>query len=163
MAPRVDCAEVDVRQASAWPTWGTARDPTPGCPDGNRQSEFEDIVVQARGQRLLSDEHFTVDGTLLDAWADQRFFRCKGQRPTPPDDPSNPTVDFHGERRLNDTHESTTDPDARLFKSGKGKEAKLAYLAEVLMDNRQGLIVDACVVPATGTGEREAAVSLAAS
>jgi transposase len=124
---------------------------------------FEDIVAQARSQRLLSDEHFTVDGTLLEAWAGQKSFRRKGQRPTPPDDRGNPTVDFHGEPRLNDTHESTTDPDARLFKNGKGKEAKLAYLGEVLMDNREGLIVDACVVPATGTGEREAATSLVAA
>jgi transposase len=124
---------------------------------------FEAIVVQARGQRLLSDEHFTVDGTLLEAWAGQKSFRRKGQRPGPPDDPGNPTADFHGERRLNDTHESTTDPDARLFKTGKGKEAKLAYLGEVLMDNREGLIVDACVVPATGTGEREAATGLIAA
>lgn len=107
---------------------------------------FDDVVAQARGQRLLSDEHFTVDGTLLEAWAGQKSFRRKGQRPNTPDDPGNPAVDFHGERRLNDTHESTTDPDARLFKNGKGKEAKLSYLGEVLMDNREGLIVDACVV-----------------
>ena len=124
---------------------------------------FEDIVAQARGQRLLSDEHFTVDGTLLEAWVGQKSFRRKGQPPSPPDDPGNPTVDFHGEPRLNDTHESTTDPDARLFKNGKGKEAKLAYLGEVLMDNREGLIVNACVVPATGTGERAAATSLVAA
>jgi transposase len=124
---------------------------------------FEDIVLQARGQRLLSDEHFTVDGTLLEAWAGQKSFRRKWQHPSPPDDPGNPTVDFHGEQRLNDTHESTTDPDARLFKNSKGKEAKLAYLGEVLMDNRQGLIVDACVVPATGTAEREAATGLVAA
>jgi transposase len=124
---------------------------------------FEDIVPQARGQRLLSDEHFTVDGTLLEAWAGQKSFRRKGQRPSPPDDPGNPTADFHGQRRLNDTHESTSDPDARLFKNGKGKEAKLAYLGELLMDNREGLIVDACVVPATGTGEREAATGLIAA
>src|SRR5215468_4165763 len=126
--------------------------------DGDIARAFlEDIVAQARGLRLLSDEHFTVDGTLLEAWAGQKSFRRKGQPPSPPDDPGNPTVDFHGEPRLNNTHESTTDPDARLFKNGKGKEAKLAYLGEVLMDNREGLIVDACVVPATGTGEREAA------
>ena len=131
--------------------------------DGDIARAFlEAIVAQARGHRLLSDEHFTVDGTLLEAWAGQKSFCRKGQRPTPPDDPGNPTVDFHEESRLNDTHESTTDPDARLFKSGKGKEAKLAYLGEVLMDNREGLILDACVVPATGTGEREAASSLIA-
>jgi transposase len=125
---------------------------------------FEDIVEQARGQRLLSDEHFTVDGTLLEAWAGQKSFRRRDvQSGPPPDDPSNPTVNFHGERRSNQTHQSTTDPDSRLFKKAKGHEAKLAYLGEVLMENRHGLVVDACVVPATGTGERDAATSLIAS
>src|SRR5437870_2743702 len=124
---------------------------------------FEDIVEQARGRRLLSDEHFTVDGTLLEAWAGQKSFRRKDtpQGP-PPDDPSNPTVNFHGERRSNQTYQSTTDPDSRLFKKAKGHEAKLAYLGEVLMENRHGLVVDACVVPATGTGERDAALALIA-
>jgi transposase len=125
---------------------------------------FEDIVEQARGRRLLSDEHFTVDGTLLEAWAGQKSFRRKdAPSGPPPDDPSNPTVNFHGERRSNQTHQSTTDADSRLFKKAKGHEAKLAYLGEVLMENRHGLVVDACVVPATGTGERDAAASLVAS
>jgi transposase len=123
---------------------------------------FEDVVEQARGRRLLSEEHFTVDGTLLEAWAGQKSFRRKDQPPPPPDDPGNPTVNFHGERRSNATHQSTTDPDSRLFKKAKGHEAKLAYLGEVLMENRHGLVVDACVVPATGTGERDAAASLIA-
>jgi len=123
---------------------------------------FEDVVEQARGRRLLSNEHFTVDGTLLEAWAGQKSFRRKDQPPTPPDDPGNPTVDFHGERRANTTHQSTTDPESRLFKKARGHEAKLAYLGEVLLENRHGLVVDACVVPATGTGERDAAVSLVA-
>jgi transposase len=123
---------------------------------------FEDVVEQARGRRLLSDEHFTVDGTLLEAWAGQKSFRQKGQPSEPPDDPGNPTVNFHGERRSNTTHQSTTDPDSRLFKKAKGHEAKLGYLGEVLMENRHGLVVDACVVPATGTGERDAAASLIA-
>ena len=114
---------------------------------------FEDVVAQARGRRLLSAEHFTVDGTLLEAWAGQKSFRRKdAPRGPPPDDPGNPTVNFHGERRSNQTHQSTTDPDSRLFKKAKGHEAKLAYLGEVLMENRHGLVVDACVVPATGTG-----------
>ncbi len=121
---------------------------------------FEDVVEQARGRRLLSDQHFTVDGTLLEAWAGQKSFRRKDQPPTPPDYPSNPTVNFHGERRSSTTHQSTTDPDSRLFKKAKGHEAKLAYLGEVLMENRHGLVVDAWVVPATGTGERDAAASL---
>jgi transposase len=123
---------------------------------------FEDVVEQARGQRLLSDEHFTVDGTLLEAWAGQKSFRRKDQPPPPPDDPSNPTVNFHGDRRSNTTHQSTTDPDSRLLKKARGHEAKLAYLGEVLMENRHGLVVDACVVPATGTGERDAAIGLVA-
>jgi transposase len=114
-------------------------------------------------ERLLSDEHFTVDGTLLEAWAGQKSFRRKDHPPPPPDDPGNPTVNFHGERRSNATHQSTTDPDSRLFKKARGHEAKLAYLGEVLMENRHGLVVDACVVPATGTGECAAAASLVAA
>src|SRR5215475_9153361 len=123
---------------------------------------FEDVVAQARGRRLLSAEHFTIDGTLLEAWAGQKSFKRKGQSSKPPDDPGNSTINFHGERRSNQTHQSTTDPDSRLFKKAKGHEAKLGYLGEVLMENRHGLVVDACVVPATGTGEREAAVGLIA-
>ena len=123
---------------------------------------FEDIVGQARELRLLSDEHFTVDGTLLDAWAGQKSFQRIASRRQAPDDPGNPTVNFHGERRSNLTHQSTTDPDSRLFRKAKGQEAKLAYLGEVLMENRHGFVVDACVVPATGTGEREAALGLVA-
>jgi transposase len=123
---------------------------------------FEDVVAQARGRQLLSDEHFTVDGTLLEAWAGQKSFTRKDQASQPPEDPGNPTGNFHGERRSNQTHQSTTDPDSRLFKKAKGHEAKLAYLGEVLMDNRHGLVIDACVVPATGTGERDAAISLVA-
>jgi len=124
---------------------------------------FEDIVAQARERRLLSDEHFTVDGTLLEAWAGQKSFKRRNQPSDSPDDPGNPTINFHGERRSNQTHQSTTDADSRLFKKAKGHEARLAYLGEVLMENRGGLVVDACVVPATGTGERDAALSLIAS
>lgn len=123
---------------------------------------FDAVLTQARGQRVLSDEHFTVDGTLLEAWAGQKSFtrRDGTSRGPSDDDPSNPTVNFHGERRSNATHESTTDPDSRLAKKGPGKEAKLAYLGEVLMENRHGLVVDACVVTASGTAEREAAIDL---
>lgn len=124
---------------------------------------FEDVVAQAHRRRLMSAEHFTVDGTLLEAWAGQKSFKRKDKPSRPPNDPRNPTVNFHGERRSNQTHQSTTDPDSRLFKKAKGHEAKLAYLGEVLMDNRHGLVVDACVVPATGNGERDAALSLIAS
>ncbi len=92
----------------------------------------------------------------------RRVSNGRTSRRDPPDDPGNPTVNFHGERRSNQTHQSTTDPDSRLFKKAKGHEAKLAYLGEVLMENRHGLVVDACVVPATGTGERDAALGLVA-
>jgi transposase len=126
---------------------------------------FAAVLTQARTRRLLSDEHFTVDGTLLEAWAGQKSFTRKdGTSPGPSDnDPGNPTVNFHGDRRSNATHQSTTDPDSRLAKKTRGSEAKLAYLGEVLMDNRHGLVVDACVVHATGTGEREAATGLLAA
>ena len=124
---------------------------------------FEDVVAQARGRRLLSDEHFTVDGTLLEAWAGQKSFTRKDRPSGAPDDSGNPTVNFHGERRSNVTHQSTTDPDSRLFKKTRGAEAKLAYVGEVLMENRHGLVVDACVALATGRAERDAAASLIAS
>jgi transposase len=121
---------------------------------------FAAIVRQAQAAGVLSDEHFTVDGTLLEAWASQKSFKPKeaGARRDSDDDPGNPTVDFRGERRRNDTHQSTTDPDARLFKKTSGAEARLGYLGHVLMENRSGLIVDAIVTPATGTAERDAAV-----
>ena len=122
---------------------------------------FEAVVGQARDAGLLSDEHFTVDGTLLEAWAGLKSFRRKGEdRQAPPDDPGNPTVNFHGEPRRNDTHQSTTDPEARLARKGLGKEAKLAYAGHVLLDNRHGLVANVCVTAATGTAEREAALRL---
>jgi transposase len=114
-----------------------------------------------RVKRLLSSEHFTVDGTLIEAWASLKSFTAKGTQPGPPDDPGNPTVDFHGERRSNATHASTTDPEARLIRKGKGREAKLSYQGHVLMENRHGLAVDTCVTQATGTAERETAVAMA--
>jgi hypothetical protein len=109
---------------------------------------------------LLSDEHFTVDGTLLEAWASHKSFKPRGAKGTPPDDPKNPTVSFHGQQRRNDTHQSTTDPDARLFKKAAGREAKLAYLGHVLTENRHGFIVNTAVTSASGTGEREAAIAM---
>jgi hypothetical protein len=110
----------------------------------------------------LSDEHFTVDGTLIEAWAGQKSFQKKTDVPpaSPTDDPGNPSVDFRGERRTNATHASTTDPEARLYKKATGQEAKLCFLGHVLMENRHGLVVNATVTPATGTAEREAAVAL---
>jgi transposase len=122
---------------------------------------FDAVVGQARQAGLLSDEHFTVDGTLLEAWASLKSFRRKDAGPTePPDDPGNPTVNFHGEARRNDTHQSTTDPDALLARKGTGREAKLSYAGHVLLDNRHGLVANVCVTAATGTAEREAALLL---
>ena len=122
---------------------------------------FDAVVDQARHAGLLSDEHFTVDGTLLDAWASLKSFRPKDAGPSdPPDDPGNPTINFHGESRRNDTHQSTTDPDALLARKGNGREAKLSYAGHVLLDNRHGLVANVCVTAATGTAEREAALLL---
>jgi transposase len=125
------------------------------------QEFFAAIAEQARERGLLSDEHFTVDGTLLEAWASQKSFQRR-DHPTPPsdDDPGNPTVNFHGERRSNATHESTSDPDARLCRKGKGREAKLAYLGNLLMDNREGLAVGAQVSIAEGAAETLGALEL---
>src|ERR1700680_4780687 len=111
---------------------------------------------------LLSDEHFSMDGTLIEAWASQKSFQKKNQNQAPPpEDPGNPTIDFHGEQRRNDTHESTTDPEARLARKSSGHESKLAYCANVLIENRNGLVVDAELVMASGTAERDAAVQMA--
>ena len=121
---------------------------------------FDRVVAQARERGLLSDEHFTVDGTLVEAWASLKSFKRKDAPPAPPDDPGNPTVDFHGERRSNTTHASTTDPDARLARKGNAQEAKLCYTGHVLMENRNGLAVGGCVLPASGYAERAAALEL---
>jgi hypothetical protein len=103
---------------------------------------FAAVVAEARAAGLLSDEHFTVDGTLIEAWASLKSFTRTDAPPSaPPDDPGNPTVDFHGERRSTATHISTTDPDARLFRKGRGQEAKLYHQGHVLMENRHGLAV----------------------
>ena len=120
---------------------------------------FKEVLGLAKQHALLSDEHFTVDGTLIEAWAGQKSFQKKegGKASSPPDDPGNPTVDFHGEKRSNETHQSTTDPEARLYKKSKGSEAKLAYLGHVLMENRNGLVVRPCLTQASGRAEREAA------
>jgi transposase len=118
---------------------------------------FEAVLIHAETERLLSDEHFTVDGTLLEAWASQKSFRPRDQDP-PADGGGNATVNFHGQRRSNATHQSTTDPDARLYKKARGREARLGYLGHVLMEHRSGLIVKATVTPADGHGERDAAL-----
>ena len=119
---------------------------------------FAEVLAAIRQEGLLSDEHFTVDGTLLEAWASHKSFKAKGTNRTPPDDPKNPTVNFRGEKRRNETHASTTDPDARLFKKAVGQEAKLGYLAHLLTENSHGFIVDTAVTAATGTAERDAAI-----
>jgi transposase len=117
------------------------------------------VVAQASAHGLTSDEHFTVDGTLLEAWAGAKSFQAKEKTPgPPPDDPGNPTVDFHGEQRSNDTHESKTDPEAQLARKGPGKESKLSYSGNLLVENRNGLIVAAEVFQANGTAERDAAL-----
>lgn len=117
------------------------------------------IVERARAAGWISDEHFTVDGTLLEAWASLKSFQPKDKQGTaPPDDPGNPAVDFHGQKRSNETHESKTDPDARLARKGKGKEAKLSYNGNLLVENRNGLIVNAELLQANGRAERDAAL-----
>ena len=125
---------------------------------------FAAVVAQAGERELLSDEHFTVDGTLIEAWAGQKSFKRRDSkaaaRPPQDDDPSNPSVDFHGERRRNDTHQSTSDPEARLARKGAGKEAKLSYTGHVLMENRNGLAVNCCVTKASGRAEAQAAVAM---
>lgn len=125
---------------------------------------FALVLEQARKKRLLSSEHFTVDGTLIESWAGQKSFRQKeSPPPEPPDDPGNPTVNFHGETRSNETHQSTTDPESRLYRKGRGQASKLAYLGHVLMENRNGLVVDTRVTPAHGRAEREAALEMLGS
>src|SRR4051794_36863412 len=127
--------------------------------DGDVAREFlGEVVRQAQEKKLTSDEHFTVDGTLVEAWASLKSFQRKDGKNPPPDDPGNPTVDFHGEKRSNQTHESTTDPDALLARKGNGKEAKLSYNGNLLIENRNGLIITTELFQANGTAERDAAL-----
>jgi transposase len=132
--------------------------------DGEVATAFlERVVGQARRRGLLSGEHFTVDGTLLEAWASLKSFKPTDQPAPLPDDPGNPTVNFHGERRSNATHASTTDPEARLARKGKGRKAKLAYAGHAVIDNRHGLFVNAEATQATGMAEREAGLEMASA
>ncbi len=125
------------------------------------QAFFDPVLAQARTRQLLSTEPCTVDGTLIEAWAGQKSFKPTGSsEPAPVDDPGNPTVDFHGERRTNATHASTTDPEARLYKKAAGQAAKLCDQGHVLMENRHGLVVDAQGSAASGTAERDAALAM---
>jgi transposase len=124
---------------------------------------FRAVVEQARSAGLMSRDHFTVDGTLIEAWASLKSFKKKGSskdNEPPPDDPGNPSVDFHGEKRSNETHESTTDPDAKLARKGNGKEAKMSYSAHALIENRNGLLVAFQMDEANGTAERRNALEM---
>jgi transposase len=126
------------------------------------QAFFEAVLLHAQTAQLLSDEHFTVDGTLLEAWASHKSFRPRQDDDRGPRGGGrNPTVDFHREQRTNETHQSTTDPDARLYRKGRNREARLGYLGHVLMEHRCGLLVDTLVTPATGRAESDAALVMA--
>src|SRR5580658_4101058 len=136
--------------------------------EGAVAEEFFSLIVnQARRKRLLSDDHFTVDGTLIEAWAGQKSFQRKDDdhdplNPPPVDRSSNPTVNWHKEKRSNETHASRTDPMARLYKKTRGAEARLGYLGHVLTENRNGLVVDVRLTQASGTAERDAALEMLA-
>lgn len=123
---------------------------------------FAEVLAQARDQGLLSSEHFSVDGTLIEAWASMKSFRRKDGPPPPTGPGRNGAVDFRGETRSNDTHESHTDPDCRLTRKSPGQSARLCHQGHVLMENRNGFIVDTRVTPPSGTAERKVAVSFAA-
>lgn len=129
---------------------------------GVAQRFFDGIVRQAARANLLSNEHFTVDGTLIEAWASLKSFKKKEGAPADdkPDDPGNPTVNFRGEKRKNVTHQSMTDPEAKLMRKGEGKEAKMSFMGHVLMENRTGLCVDIRVSEANGYAEPEEALSM---
>ena len=130
--------------------------------EGEIASKFMAAVLsQPRVKELLSSEHFSVDGTLIEAWASMKSFRPKDGSGEPPAAGRNGERDFHGEKRSNETHASTSDPDARLYRKGPGQTAKLAYMGHVMMENRHGLAVDTRLTLATGTAEREAALAMA--
>ncbi len=129
--------------------------------ESNIATEFlSTLIKRARTEGMLSDEHFTVDGTLIEAWASQKSFQRKDTQPPKNNDSRNASVDFHGEERTNDTHASTTDPDARLYKKSAGMGARLVYMGHVIMDNLQGLVVATRFTHATGTAERDAAIDM---
>jgi transposase len=121
------------------------------------------ILADPQVKRLLSNDHFSVDGTLIDAWASMKSFRPKDGSGEPPGPGRNGERDFHGEKRSNETHASTTDPDARLYKKAEGQASKLCHMAHVMMENRHGLVVDTRTTLATGTAEREAALAMIAA
>jgi transposase len=119
------------------------------------------VLAQPRVKTLLSSDHFSVDGTLIEAWASMKSFKPRDGSDEPPaDDGRNAEVNFHGQKRSNETHASTTDPDARLYRKGRGKEAKLCFIGHGLMENRSALLVDTCLTPANGHAERVAALHM---
>jgi len=118
------------------------------------------VLAHPKVKRLLSTDHFSVDGTMIQAWASMKSVRPRDGSGEPPAPGRNGEADFHGQRRTNDTHRSTTDPDARLFRKGEGQAAKLCFLGHALMENRNGLVVDACLTPADGHAERIAALHM---
>jgi hypothetical protein len=125
---------------------------------------FNEILGVIDRSGFASDEHFSIDGTLLEAWASMKSFQCKEgkerKKDHSDDDPGNPTIDFKGEKRCNDTHQSKTDPESRLIRKSKGKEAKLSYCGNVMIENRHGLVMKAQVWQASGTAEEEAALEM---
>jgi len=120
------------------------------------------VLAQPKVRKLLSMDHFSVDGTLIEAWASMKSIKPKGGSDEPPADGGarNAEADFHGQKRSNETHASTSDPDARLYRKGQGKEAKLCFMGHGLMENRHGLLVDACLTVADGHAERVAALHM---
>ena len=118
------------------------------------------VLAQSRIKRLLSSEHFSVDGTLIEAWASMKSCKPKDGSGEPPAGGRNPDADFRGEKRSNETHASMTDPAAKLYRKGTGKEAKLCFMGHALMENRSGLVVGTCLTRADGQAEREAALAL---
>lgn len=123
---------------------------------------FASVLNLSQVRKLLSSEHFSVDGTLIEAWASMKSFvpKDRSNPPSPPGGGRNAERDFHGEKRKNDTHFSTTDPDARLFRKGKGKEAKLCHMGHLMIENRNGLIIDARLTEANGTAECTTALDM---
>lgn len=125
------------------------------------RSFFRKVLAEAEWQALLSDEHFSVDGTLIEAWASSmRFVKKDGSTLPPPDEGRNPSVEFKGVKRSNATHASTTDPAARLYKKSEGDKSRLCYMGHVRMENRPGRVVDVEITQATGTAQQQAAVGL---
>lgn len=123
-------------------------------------SFLEAVLRHPRVKRFLSDDHFSVDGTLIEAWASMKSFRARDGSDEPPGPGRNGEQNFRGKPRKNDTHASTTDPDAKLFRKGNGREARLCFMGHVLMENRSGLIVQATLCQASGMAEREAAITV---